>query len=169
MPVTVPDRNGEERNIDAKYILLTMPEVDDNRYDVLKEAVKVEYNLCKEQMEGANIVAQTKFATLAAGETKEDLETLTRNLGLEDSVWFFGPCYDEQELGDMIYNADLCISPGNVGLTAMHTMVFGTPVLTHNDYPHQMPEFEAIQDEKTGTFFKAGDSASLADSIRFTA
>lgn len=87
MPVTVPDRNGEERNIDAKYILLTMPEVDDNRYDVLKEAVKVEYNLCKEQMEGANIVAQTKFATLAAGETKDDLDILKQELDKLNDEW----------------------------------------------------------------------------------
>ena len=62
----------------------------------------------------------------------------------------------------MIYNADLCVSPGNVGLTAMHSMVFGTPVLTHNDFSHQMPEFEAVKENITGDFFKYGDINSLA-------
>jgi hypothetical protein len=57
------------------------------------------------------------------------------------------------------------VSPGNVGLTAMHTMVFGTPVLTHDDFPHQMPEFEAIKESETGSFFKYGDVESLADGI----
>lgn len=87
MPVTVPDRHGNEKEVDAKYILLTMPEVDDERYDVLKEAVKVEYNLCKEQMEGANIVAQAKFATLAAGETKEDLDILQEEVDKLNEEW----------------------------------------------------------------------------------
>lgn len=87
MPVTVPDRDGNEKEVDAKYILLTMPEVDDERYDVLKETVKVEYNLCKEQMEGANIVAQAKFATLAAGETKEDLNILQEEVDNLNEEW----------------------------------------------------------------------------------
>lgn len=87
MPVTVPDRHGNEKEVDAKYILLTMPEVDDERYDVLKETVKVEYNLCKEQMEGANIVAQAKFATLAAGETKEDLDILQEEVDKLNEEW----------------------------------------------------------------------------------
>jgi len=87
MPVTVPDRDGNEKEVDAKYILLTMPEVDDERYDVLKETVKVEYNLCKEQMEGANIVAQAKFATLAAGETKEDLDILQEEVDNLNEEW----------------------------------------------------------------------------------
>ena len=65
----------------------------------------------------------------------------------------------------MIYNADLCVSPGNIGLTAMHSLVFGTPAITHDDFPHQMPEFEAIKDGETGTFFKNGNVDSLAEGI----
>ena len=99
------------------------------------------------------------------GEVREDLGILSDELNLKKNVWFYGACYDEQQLGQLIYNADLCVSPGNVGLTAMHVMVFGTPVLTHNDFAHQMPEFEAIHDGETGTFFKRDDIDSLALSI----
>ena len=99
------------------------------------------------------------------GEVRKELETLVRELGVERNLWFYGACYDEQQLGQLIYNADLCVSPGNVGLTAMHVMVFGTPVLTHNDFANQMPEFEAIHDGETGTFFKRDDIDSLALSI----
>jgi glycosyltransferase involved in cell wall biosynthesis len=102
---------------------------------------------------------------IGGGEKREELEMLSRQLGLENNVWFYGPCYDEKILGEMIYNADLCVAPGNVGLTAMHAMVFGTPVLTHNDFPHQMPEFEAIQEGQTGAFFEYGDTNSLAEQI----
>lgn len=99
------------------------------------------------------------------GDQRDSLVTQTEELGLERNVWFYGPCYDEKELSGIIYNADLCVSPGNVGLTAIHSMVFGTPVLTHDDFPHQMPEFEAIHEGVTGDFFKVNDVDSLADSI----
>ena len=81
---------------------------------------------------------------IGGGETEEELKELAKELGLEKNVWFYGPCYDEKELSGLIYNADLCVSPGNVGLTAMHTMVFGTPVLTHNDLRLYMREKLAL-------------------------
>lgn len=59
----------------------------------------------------------------------------------------------------------LGVAPGNVGLTAMHTMVFGTPVISHNDFKWQMPEFEAIKPGKTGDFFERNSVQSLACTI----
>ena len=56
------------------------------------------------------------------------------NLNLQDQIWFYGACYDESKLGELIFNADLCVSPGNVGLTAVHSMGYGTPVITHNNF-----------------------------------
>jgi glycosyltransferase involved in cell wall biosynthesis len=102
---------------------------------------------------------------IGGGEIQDDLLTLSKELRIDYNIWFYGPCYDEKELSVMIYSADLCVSPGNVGLTAMHSMVFGTPVLTHNDFPHQMPEFEAIQEGITGAFFQRDDVDSLSESI----
>ncbi len=102
---------------------------------------------------------------IGGGEVQSELEKLASELGLQNIVWFYGPCYDEKVLGEMIYNADLCVSPGNIGLTAMHSLVFGTPAITHDDFPHQMPEFEAIKEGITGTFFKIDNVDSLADGI----
>ncbi len=102
---------------------------------------------------------------IGTGQMESHLKSLSESLGIKDQVWFYGPCYDEVILGQLIYNADLCVSPGNVGLTAMHSMVFGTPVLTHDNFSYQMPEFEAIIPGKTGSFYKYGDIISLSDSI----
>lgn len=99
------------------------------------------------------------------GETEIQLKSLAEKLGLLNIVWFYGACYDEKILAELIYNADLCVSPGNVGLTAIHSMSFGTPVLTHNNFPYQMPEFEAIEEGKTGAFFNYGSYESLSNSI----
>jgi len=102
---------------------------------------------------------------IGGGDIQSELEALSGELGVHDNVWFYGPCYDEKVLGEMIYNADLCVSPGNIGLTAMHALVFGTPAITHDDFPHQMPEFEAIREGVTGTFFMNGNVDSLAERI----
>lgn len=102
---------------------------------------------------------------IGGGDMQNDLELLANELGIKNNVWFYGPCYDEKVLGEMIYNADLCVAPGNIGLTSMHTLVFGTPAITHNDFPYQMPEFEAIREGETGTFFIRDSVESLAENI----
>lgn len=99
---------------------------------------------------------------IGGGEELENLQSLTEELGLKDRVWFYGPCYDEKELSNLIFNSDLCVAPGNIGLTAMHSLVFGTPAITHNNFPYQMPEFEAIKEGETGTFFEMDSTESLA-------
>ena len=102
---------------------------------------------------------------IGGGQEKQKLESITKELGLESRVWFYGPCYDEKILGNLIYNADLCVAPGNIGLTAMHTLVFGTPAMTHNCFKWQMPEFEAIKPGLTGDFFEMDNVESLSIAI----
>lgn len=90
---------------------------------------------------------------------------IAKNLGLTGNIWFYGPCYDEEKLGEIFYNSSVCVSPGNVGLTAIHSLSYGCPVITHNDFANQMPEFEAIIPGVTGDFFKYGD---VDDMLRCT-
>lgn len=106
------------------------------------------------------------LAFVGDGVEKNNLEECAKWLGIQDQVWFYGACYDERTNAELIYNADLCVSPGNIGLTAIHVLMFGCPAITNDDFNHQMPEFEAIQEGVTGAFFKAGDSDSLAESIK---
>ena len=98
------------------------------------------------------------------GEGRKDLEQMVVKLNLPN-VWFYGASYDEEQNAKLIYNSDFCVSPGNVGLTAIHCLTFGTPVLTHNDFPYQGPEFEVIEDGKTGAFFERNSESSLAIAI----
>lgn len=102
---------------------------------------------------------------IGGGVEKERLQKLVEKYQLSDRVWFYGECYDDMKNSELIYNADLCVAPGNVGLTAMHCMTFGTPVISHNSFPYQMPEFEAIIPQQTGDFFVHGNIESLAEAI----
>lgn len=99
------------------------------------------------------------------GEYKESLTELARELNLESQVWLYGACYDEEKNAELIYNSDLCVVPGDIGLTAIHAMTFGVPVITHNSFPNHGPEFETIKEGVTGAFFQHNDELSLADAI----
>lgn len=104
---------------------------------------------------------EINLVIIGDGDEKRRLEKLVNTYSLPQNVWFYGQCYEESELGMLIYNADLCVSPGNLGLTAIHSLSYGTPVITHNDFKNQMPEFEAITPGKTGAFFEVNDLRSL--------
>jgi glycosyltransferase involved in cell wall biosynthesis len=95
------------------------------------------------------------------GSEKKSLEETVRQHGLEDFVHFYGACHNEEELAPLIAMSDLCISPGEIGLTAMHSLVYGTPVITHDSYIHQMPEYESIAPGFNGDYYKYGDPDSL--------
>lgn len=99
------------------------------------------------------------------GVERSNLENKVALLDLKDAVWFYGACYDEQMNAELIYNADLCISPGNVGLTAIHSLMFGCPVITHDRFERQMPEYEVIKAGCTGDFFKKDDVDDLVKVI----
>ena len=100
---------------------------------------------------------------VGAGPEKERLQALADGLGV--TVHLPGAIYDESILARLIYSSDACVSPGKVGLTAMHSLSYGTPVVTHGNLDHQMPEVEAITDGTTGAFFEEGDPTSLASAI----
>ncbi len=106
------------------------------------------------------------FILVGDGPLRAQLGRQAEQLGLNDRVWFFGACYDEKLLGDLFYNATLTVSPGNIGLTAIHSMMYGTPVITHDAFSHQGPEFEAVKYRETGLLFNEDEVEDLTSKIK---
>jgi ribosome recycling factor len=88
MTVKGVDINGHLEDADVRYILVTMPEVDDNRYDALKDGVKLCYEECKAQMDAENLKADAKFATLTVGESEDDMKKLKDGREQLNDQWF---------------------------------------------------------------------------------
>lgn len=109
--------------------------------------------------------AKVNLLIIGKGEALDALKKQVQKLSLEDCVHFYGACYDQVELAELIYNAELCVSPGNVGLTAIHALSFGTPVCTHANFSNQMPEVEVVEENVTGCFFEENNLESLSESI----
>lgn len=105
------------------------------------------------------------FNLLLVGDGPEFGRLRALAADLAGQVHFYGACYDEESLGRLIANADLCVSPGEVGLTAMHALGYGTPVCTHDDMTRQMPEAEAIVEGRTGVLFDYDNKMNLASAI----
>lgn len=108
---------------------------------------------------------ECNLVLIGNGEEKSNLQNIVSKLNINNNVWFYGATYREQEKAELIYNADVCVSPGNVGLTAMDSMVYGTPVISHDNFAWQMPEFEAIKAGYTGDFFAYQNLESLTEAI----
>ncbi len=97
------------------------------------------------------------------GPESERLKKQAQQLGV--NVHFEGACYDERRIAQLVMASSVTVAPGKVGLTAMHSMVYGVPVVTHGDASDQMPEWEAIIPDKTGSLFQSGNVQSLSDAI----
>lgn len=100
------------------------------------------------------------------GSEKQSLQKEVKKNGMEKFTWFFGSLYSEPKIGELLFNADVCVSPGNVGLTAIHALTFGCPVITHDEFTKQMPEFEAIHKGFTGDFYNFENVRSLNNTIK---
>ena len=73
-----PDENMEMKEHDVRYIELTMPDVNDDRYDALKDAVDICYQECKTLMEAAIDKAKAEIAILSVGEPEEDIDGMKK-------------------------------------------------------------------------------------------
>ncbi len=94
----------------------------------------------------------------------QELEKMARDAGV--TVCFYGACYDEQVLATLTMAANVTVAPGMVGLTAMQSMAFGTPVITHDAPMLQSPESEVVIPGYNGDLFKHGDTDDLAACIK---
>lgn len=97
---------------------------------------------------------------VGSGPELSALSALAESMSL--AVQFVGECYDEALLAQYFVAADFCVSPGNVGLTAIHSLGYGVPVVTHDNAELQMPESEALSEGRTGWLYHHDDVADLA-------
>jgi glycosyltransferase involved in cell wall biosynthesis len=98
------------------------------------------------------------------GPERGRLIQLAAELGVR--VAFEGACYDESRISEILAASNVVVAPGMVGLSAMHALAYGVPVVSQDNPETQMPEFEAIVPGVTGSLFKEGDLDALVDAIR---
>lgn len=102
---------------------------------------------------------------IGAGPEIDEIFTYIDHNELKNNVYLTGELYDETEICKYFRMADLMVSPGNVGLNCIHSLAYGVPVLTHNNFIYQNPEFEAIIPNETGIFYEYGNFNDMVEKI----
>lgn len=101
-------------------------------------------------------------ALVGHGAERERLAELAEQLNVAHLIHFLGESYDERYLGLVLGAGDLCVVPSGAGLSVIHALTFGTPVLLHDNLSWHFPEWEAVQEGVTGAFYKNGDIWDLS-------
>lgn len=122
----------------------------------------VELNLAIEAM--SFMPSELSLIVIGEGPKREELQEQALAYGVD--VKFAGAIYDENELAKFFLGAQAVVSPGKIGLLALHALGYGTPVITHSDFDRQMPEVEVIEVGVTGVFFRYGDARDLAEKMK---
>ena len=97
------------------------------------------------------------------GPERKSLEALATDESVPTK--FVGSCYEESRMSSLFTCASVTVSPGNVGLTCMHSLGYGVPVISHDDASAQNPEWEAIVPGVSGALFPKGSVAGLVAAI----
>ncbi len=104
-------------------------------------------------------------AFIGDGSEKSVLVGIASDEGITKQVHFLGPVYDERQIGLYLAASDLAVIPSAAGLSIMHAMAFGTPVLIHDDVTQHGPEWEAVQEGITGFYYRCNDVADMTAKI----
>lgn len=102
-----------------------------------------------------------------------ELRAKATGLGaLAERVRFLGAIYGEPSLAPWFLSSDLMVFPSHMGLSVLHAMGYGVPVLTCDNASRHGPEFDVIQnafdpgvERPNGATFADADLDALVDRL----
>ncbi len=110
----------------------------------------------------------TRLAVVIIGDGTDespDLRELTERHGLQDVVRLLGPVYQEAELAKWFLSAEIFCYPSNLGLSVLHAFGYGLAVVTGDVWDVNPPEWQALEDDRNGRFYEAGNVESLTATL----
>ncbi len=83
------------------------------------------------------------------GPQREALEGLTKNFELQRHVYFLGTITDPDMLSPYMLLTDFVVLPGAVGLSLVHSNIYGIPFVTLKNSAHS-PEIAYLENNRNG-------------------
>jgi glycosyltransferase involved in cell wall biosynthesis len=147
-----------EQGIDAGPMILFVSRLQPaNRVDLLIEATAI---LVRE-------IPTLKTVIIGNGAAeKAVLEKQAASLGITNAVMFQDGIYDERKLAPWFLSADVFCYPSNIGLSLLHALWYGLPVVTTDNLSVQNPEIVALENEVNGLTYEHENVSSLASQLR---
>ncbi|HMN97120.1 MAG TPA: glycosyltransferase [Phycisphaerales bacterium] len=103
-----------------------------------------------------------RLALIGKGSQTEALRALAAELGVADATSFAGALYDDRELAPWMLSAAAFAFPAAIGLSILHALGYGLPVVTSDDLAAHNPEIEALRPEVNGLLYRDGDPVDFA-------
>lgn len=85
--VEIQDQDGNKREVETRFLRVTMPDVDNDRYDALKNGVQLAYDQCKAQMDACNSKADIRLAELTVGESDTNMNIIKEQRDKLNNQW----------------------------------------------------------------------------------
>lgn len=126
--------------------------LEENRVEMLLEAT--------EKIDGLTAVV------IGKGPDKARLESIADRLGISRRVRFPGAIYGEDAIAPWYLSSQVFVYPVNIGLSAMHALGYGVPIVTSDNIAGHNPEIEAVEDGVNAILYKDGDVSAMAEAIR---
>lgn len=130
----------------------------------LEEPRRVEL-LLRAQSKLAATVPDLVVAIVGKGPDEPRLRGIAEELGIADRVRFLGAIYDEKLLAPWFAVSSLFCFPSCIGLSILHAMGYGLPVITGDQVELHGPEIVALEDGVNGLFFREGDDEDLTSKL----
>lgn len=99
------------------------------------------------------------------GPERPMLEEFAGKLGISGQIVWHGGTTEEPEIASIANQCRLFVYPGGVGLSLLHAMAYGLPVVVHDDRWRHMPEIAAFYRAESGATFTPGNPESLVSAI----
>ncbi|MEO0586728.1 MAG: glycosyltransferase family 4 protein [Planctomycetota bacterium] len=146
-----------EHGLDGGPVVLFVSRFEEaNRLDLLIEAID-------RLRAGGSAV---KAAIVGKGEPEgARLRAMIEAKGLGDRVVMPGAIYGEEAIAPWMLSADVFCYPANIGLSLLHAMGYGLPVVTSDDVASQNPEIAALEDGRNGLLYRHDDAGALAEAL----
>jgi glycosyltransferase involved in cell wall biosynthesis len=118
----------------------------------------------------ASLVPQipgVKTVIVGNGEPeKSRLKELARRHDVHERVVFVDGVYDEMKLAPWFLSAKVFCYPANIGLSLIHALWYGVPVVTSDNLEAQNPEIVALESGTNGLLYSDGNQKSLDEALR---
>jgi glycosyltransferase involved in cell wall biosynthesis len=151
-------RFRQEHTIDGGPVILFVSRLHpNNRVDLLIRAT-------------AKLAAEfpgLKTVIIGNGDAeKARLQAIARDTGVTDRVIFQNGIYDELKLAPWFLSASIFCYPAHSGLSLIHALWYGLPVVTGDNLAAQNPEVVALEDGVNGLLYRHGEVDALAEALR---
>ncbi len=108
---------------------------------------------------------QCYYIIIGAGPKLNYYKNLAKQLGIEKNVIFVGEEYSEHKLAPYFLISDFFLYPGYIGLSLIHSLWYGVPIITHDNELRHAPEYTVLKENYNSIKYRENDHSSLAKKL----